>query len=215
MKNHPETFPYGFTPTFHPSRLDKPLHVKKPSRIFVCSMGDLFDPLIKQEDFESVFDVMAAARHHRFLVLTKRPHLIKERLYESNYLGGGDYYEHIWLGTTIDRSGSESRIDVLRDVASDWHKFVSVEPLLEKLAPNFTDIESIMIGGQTGPEFIPPWEWVEIIVKEADRCGTKVFMKDNLHAPIDKIRVEFPEDLIPKEKKTTQLCLDIDNHTSA
>ena len=37
---YPEDDP--FKPTFHPNRLSEPREVKKPSKIFVCNMGELF-----------------------------------------------------------------------------------------------------------------------------------------------------------------------------
>ena len=56
----------------HPDRLDIPLHWKKPRRIFVCSMGDLFHELVPDEFIAAVFGVMAACPQHTFQVLTKR-----------------------------------------------------------------------------------------------------------------------------------------------
>lgn len=55
------------------SALDDPLRWRKPQRIFVNSMSDLFHPSLSDEDIASVFAVMAAAPHHTFQVLTKRP----------------------------------------------------------------------------------------------------------------------------------------------
>jgi protein gp37 len=79
---------------FHPSRLDQPLRWKKPRRIFVCSMGDLFHEDVKEEWLAQIFDVMCSAttecgkRHkhepecwtgppHTFMLLTKRPERMK------------------------------------------------------------------------------------------------------------------------------------------
>ncbi len=62
----------GFAPTFHPEALSEPLHWRKPRRVFVCSMGDLFDPAITDEQIAAVFGIMAACPQHTFQVLTKR-----------------------------------------------------------------------------------------------------------------------------------------------
>jgi protein gp37 len=67
-----------FKPTFHANRLDQPLRWRKPSRIFVCSMGDLFHEEIKFEQIAAVFGVIAASPQHTFQVLTKRPERMKE-----------------------------------------------------------------------------------------------------------------------------------------
>lgn len=57
----------------HPSRLDQPIHWKRPRRIFVSSMSDLFHERVPFEFIDSVFAVMAMAQNHTFQVLTKRP----------------------------------------------------------------------------------------------------------------------------------------------
>ena len=44
----------GFTPTCHPQRLNEPFTWKEPTLVFVCSMGDLFHPLIPEEFIEKV-----------------------------------------------------------------------------------------------------------------------------------------------------------------
>ena len=59
--------------TLHPDRLEAPLHWRQPRRVFVNSMSDLFHEAVPDEFVERVFAVMAAAKHHTFQVLTKRP----------------------------------------------------------------------------------------------------------------------------------------------
>lgn len=56
-----------------PERLGEPLRWKKPRRVFVCSMADLFHDDVPDEFIAAVFGVMAACPQHCFLVLTKRP----------------------------------------------------------------------------------------------------------------------------------------------
>lgn len=53
-------------------RLDAPLHWKKPRRIFVNSMSDLFHEDVPYEFIDRVFAVMQIAKWHTFQVLTKR-----------------------------------------------------------------------------------------------------------------------------------------------
>jgi len=69
--------PHEFEVTLHPERLNEPLGWKKPRRVFVCSMGDLFHEDVPDEYVDAVFAVMAVAEQHTFQVLTKRP----ERMY--------------------------------------------------------------------------------------------------------------------------------------
>ena len=57
----------------HPERLEQPLRWRKPRRVFVNSMSDLFHEDVPFEFIAAVFGVMAAAERHTFQVLTKRP----------------------------------------------------------------------------------------------------------------------------------------------
>lgn len=56
-----------------PHKLAEPLSWRKPRRVFVNSMSDLFHEDLTTEQIAAVFAVMAAAPSHTFQVLTKRP----------------------------------------------------------------------------------------------------------------------------------------------
>lgn len=67
----------GFTPTFHPDRLDQPLHWRKPRAVFVGSMTDLFHEAFTDEQRDDVFSMILASAvltgpRHFYFVLTKR-----------------------------------------------------------------------------------------------------------------------------------------------
>jgi len=61
-------------------KLDEPLHWKKPRRIFVNSMSDLFHENVPDDFILQVFAIMAEASQHTFQVLTKRPERMKKLL---------------------------------------------------------------------------------------------------------------------------------------
>lgn len=63
----------GFDPRLAPDQLTLPLRWKKPRRIFVDSMSDLFHEEFSFEYIDLVFAMMALAKRHTFQVLTKRP----------------------------------------------------------------------------------------------------------------------------------------------
>jgi protein gp37 len=62
----------GFQLTLQPQMLDRPLRWRKPQRVFVNSMSDLFHFEVPKDYVHKVFDVMVAAHWHEFQVLTKR-----------------------------------------------------------------------------------------------------------------------------------------------
>ena len=62
----------------HPERLEQPLHWKKPRKVFVNSMSDLFHENVPDEFIDRVFAVMALAPQHTFQILTKRPKRMRE-----------------------------------------------------------------------------------------------------------------------------------------
>lgn len=66
------------TVRFLPERLETPLRWKKPRRVFVNSMSDLFHEALSNEQIAAVFGVMAACPQHMFQVLTKRAKRMRE-----------------------------------------------------------------------------------------------------------------------------------------
>lgn len=73
----------------HPDRLDEPLHWRKPRRVFVNSMSDLFHEDMPDEFVDRVFRVMSVAYQHTFIVLTKRA----DRMY--SYLSDVDMHKKL------------------------------------------------------------------------------------------------------------------------
>lgn len=63
----------GFGVTLHPDKLTEPQSWRKPRRVFVNSMSDLFHDEVPDEFIAAVFAVMARTPRHTFQVLTKRP----------------------------------------------------------------------------------------------------------------------------------------------
>lgn len=80
---NPRTSGPGFGITTHPDTLTEPLRWKKPRKVFVNSMSDLFHARVPRDFLAQVFAVMAATPQHTYQILTKRP----ERA--ARILGGG------------------------------------------------------------------------------------------------------------------------------
>lgn len=79
-----------------PEVLEEPLHWKKPRRIFVNSMSDLFHEDVPEEFVIAIFAVMMACPQHTFQILTKRPQRMRVYLLGLQILGGlGPYIRSI------------------------------------------------------------------------------------------------------------------------
>lgn len=79
-----------------PERLEIPLHWKRPRRIFVNSLSDLFHENVPDDFIDRVFGVMAIAKHHSFQVLTKRPERMQAYLTERSGEFGYGARSRIW-----------------------------------------------------------------------------------------------------------------------
>lgn len=91
-----------FKVTLHPNRLEQPLKLRKPSRISVCPMGDLFHEDVPDTFIDRVFATMALAAHQTFLILTKRPERMLKwfnRFAESEESVLGDSHIGAWLNS--------------------------------------------------------------------------------------------------------------------
>lgn len=165
-------FPNGFTLTFHWDRLRWPLTVKRPSRIFVNSMTDMFLESVPDEAIIRVFCVMAEARQHTFQILTKR----HERLAAL----GPDlpWPPNVWMGVSIENNRFVERADYLRLVPAAV-RFLSCEPLLGPLPDlDLTGIDWVIAGGESGPEYrLMRPEWVRDLRDKTVEAGAAFFYK--------------------------------------
>jgi len=190
---------------FHPERLNAPLRWKKPRRVFVCNMGDLFHESVPHENIVSVFSQIEAAPQHTFMVLTKRP---DRMLY--HFRGGLSrkfpVLPNLWLGVTVESPEWLWRLDDLRSIHAAL-RFVSFEPLLADVGKvDFTGIGWAIIGCESGPKARPMAEdWARGIVRQCLDAGVPAFMKQ-IHrmTPFGGLRVskdmdEWPEDLRVRE----------------
>lgn len=181
-------FPNGFEPTFYPERLKEPYEVKRPSKIFVCSIADLFAPWTPSEWREAVMDSMLLCPiKHTFQMLTKNPENISGAIFPDNF----------WFGVTVTQQSEVDKIERLRHVNADV-RFVSFEPLLGYIKPDLTDIQWVIIGKLTGSRRIKlDLQWVDTIFGEAQDLGIPVFMKNNLG--LEKPIQQFPDELAEDE----------------
>ncbi|MCT7992529.1 phage Gp37/Gp68 family protein [Laspinema olomoucense] len=135
------------TVEFVESQLLKPLKWKKPKKIFVCSMSDIFHKNVPFEWIDKIFAIMAIANQHTFQILTKRPERMLEYLSDSatpNRIEEAGYewshnmdfdwpLNNVWVGTSVENQEmADKRIPYLIQVPAKI-RFLSCEPLLGKL----------------------------------------------------------------------------------
>lgn len=141
----------------HPERLDQPLRWKRPRKIFVNSMSDLFHPDVPEDFIDRVFAIMALCPQHTFQILTKRPERMNRymRGLEDEELarilsredmvmcapewphtftdGAIPDFSNIWLGVSVENQETvDERIPLLLQTRGDrgTKRWVSIEPMI-------------------------------------------------------------------------------------
>ena len=189
---------HNFIPHFHSERLDQPGKVKKPSRVFVCSMGDFWGDDIDYYERNLVYDVFRKASQHQYLILTKQPQNIPKILPEWK----DEILQNLWQGVSITGPDDLWRIKelVMRVPA---RRFVSFEPLLEYFTGNavsdifeeyFPLLDWVIVGPQSKPNKQPFKQSFWAVKSECEYQDIPLFMKSNLE--FKPLIQEYPEGLI-------------------
>lgn len=147
---------------------------RRPRKIFVNSMSDLFHSDVPEDFIRKVWDVMKRTPHHEYQLLTKRPDRMREVL--SN--AGFDTLPNVWLGTSVENQDVAHRVDDLRATPAAV-RFISFEPLIGPIsAADLTDIHWAIVGGESGPGSRPmEKDWVLRIKTLCRAHGTAFFFK--------------------------------------
>jgi len=174
VPGHP--FENGFDLTLRPERLKQPLEWRKPRRIFVNSMSDLFHKEVPKAFIDSVFNTMESANWHSYQVLTKRSSLMAR--YLRGRYGRDLAPPHIWLGVSVEDAKNAIRLKHLQ-AAQASIKFVSFEPLLGPVGKlNLSGIHWAIVGGESGPKARPMAEqWVIEILDQCQAAQVAFFFK--------------------------------------
>jgi protein gp37 len=203
----PRTSGPGFGLAVHEGALTVPLRWRKPRRIFVNSMSDLFHDKVSDEFIARVFAVMAATPHHTYQLLTKRHGRMRSlvggtdgsgyRLLEAttDEQTAQTLYDapwplpNVWLGVSIeDQQWAGIRIPALLDTPAAV-RWLSCEPLLGPVSlvrwlnGGFgnvapADLDWIVVGGESGPGARPlELAWVRHLVEECQAAGVAPFVK--------------------------------------
>lgn len=162
----------GFSVTMHPDLIDVPRRWRKPRRVFVNSMSDLFHDRVPFDFIEAVFRTMLECPQHSFQVLTKRSHRLLELSKDL------PWPTNVWVGVSVEDSPVVHRVEELRQVPAAV-RFLSCEPLIGPLdALDLTDIHWVIVGGESGPGARPmKREWVTSIREQCSDANVAFFFK--------------------------------------
>ena len=154
--------------------LNAPLLWRRPRKVFVNSMSDLFHPDVPVDFIKRVWKVMAVADQHVYQILTKRPERMAAVLTDENI----PLLNNVWLGTSVENNAVVDRIDDLRNVPAAV-RFVSFEPLIGTVdKADLRDIHWAIVGGESGPKARPiEIYWVDQIKELCDNSGSAFFFK--------------------------------------
>jgi len=186
---------------FIPDQLGAPLKWRKPSRVFVNSMSDLFHEDLPDEVIDKVFAVMALTPQHTFQVLTKQPKraaewfkvgeelttIAGERLAAENgwcHPNEGEHWPlpNVHLGASAENQETyDARVPTLIHGCPAAVHFVSLEPMLGPIRLRGTGhihLDWVIIGGESGPGARPfDIAWAEALVADCAENAIPCFVK--------------------------------------
>lgn len=164
-----------FNPVIHLDRFDQPSKIKKPSKVFICSMADLFGEWVDAQWIWQIIMTVKKNPQHTFQFLTKNPQRYLDFRFPDN----------VQLGCTIDKIKTETNteVNIMRTLSLSHYTFISFEPLLGDMSQLFRDstgecmksVNLVIVGAMSGPGAIKPKkEWVDSIKHH------NIFYKNNL-----------------------------------
>lgn len=190
---------------FFPDRLDQPMRWKKPRRVGVVFLGDLFDEQAHEPWIKEVYRVMRNAEQHQFFILTKQP----ERMAVFHEADANSKYPmcnlpNVWNGVSITDQEDWNRMagDFLKIPGKKW---LSIEPQLGPtrffLQCELMEISWVVIGAESGPKRRPcPHEWMIDVVRRCKAAGVPVYVKQvDMGKRVSHDPAEWPEELRVQE----------------
>jgi protein gp37 len=184
---YPEGFEHHY---WHPERLEEPLKVTQPSRIFLDSMSDLFGHWVPAGQVEQVLDVCREASWHTFLSLTKNPIRMERFDFPANFWPGASSPPDWMHGGRLGRHHQErllhKALAVLSELPDDLVTWMSFEPLswdVSGIVEQYPDaLRWAVIGAASSGRtyYQPEPGHVERLLAVLDGWEVPVFFKGNL-----------------------------------
>ena len=186
----------------HPDRLTQPRRWRKPRRVFVNSMSDLFHEDVPRQFIGLAFAIMRECGRHTFQILTKRPERMLPIVSWIREYERGPISPNIWLGVSVEnQKAADERIPLLLKTPAAV-RFLSVEPMLEHVdlyRGGFTLLEPVksptgeqwpgldwvIVGGESGPGARPfDLAWAESLLEQCRAAGVPFFFKQAGSVPV-------------------------------
>jgi len=191
----------GFALTVHPTVVNEPLRWRKPRKVFVNSMSDLFHPQVPTPWLADIYAVMAASPQHTFQVLTKRSPRARNVLADEQFItnvfdraarkastagkciprGQWSWPLHnVWVGVSVETPDQMWRLDDLRQTAAAI-RWMSAEPLLGALPGlDLTGVDWVVTGGESGPGARPAdLDWFRDVRGQCAAAGVAFLHKQH------------------------------------
>jgi protein gp37 len=195
-----KAYPQGFEAHYwRPDKLDDPLKIKKPAKIFLDSMSDLMGHWVPDDQINSVLDVCRKADYHTFQLLTKNaPRLLKFDFPPNVWVGVSSPPDFMW-GKPLSRQSQEQMLTKSLEVLSqiDNVTWISAEPLSWDIAPIVEQypkaLDWVVIGAASnGPKkYQPNSDHIHHLLYVLDKQRVPVFFKGNLDWSLH--REDFPD----------------------
>lgn len=207
VKGH--AYEQGFDLRLVPEKLDEPLRWRKPVRVFVNSMSDLFQDDVPDTFIADVFATMARTPQHTYQVLTKRHDrmhqwvsgpgvglmMVALKFWNTGLDGLSVPWPlpNVWLGVSVENQRfANERIPVLLQTPAE-KRFISAEPLLEAIDLRYPSLVSgreldwVIVGGESGPGARPfNLAWARSIVRQCRMSALPVFVKQLGARPVSE-----------------------------
>lgn len=164
-----------------PAPMDQPTHWKRPRRIGVQFMGDLFHPSVNHATIEAVLRACSVTPRHTFFVLTKRPTTAAVFLMQH---GRDIGLSNVWFGTSVERQSAAYRaiyLPTFQKAASPAGTWLSVEPMIGPVClPNLLihNVGWVVCGSEAGAGAREcKIEWVRGLRDQCVEAGVPFFYK--------------------------------------
>ena len=172
---------------WQPHRLEEPLKLKRPAKIFVGSMADVFGSWAGDDQIHQVLEVIEKAHWHTFQILTKNaPRLLKFAFPKNVWVGASvppTIFRGLFLTARHQAKFLERTLEMLRQVAVPV-RWLSIEPLSFDIAPFLKDcrLQWAVVGAATNGKktYQPKPQWIRAVLDTLDAQEIPVFFKGNL-----------------------------------